>query len=621
MPRRQSLTKVSLLTRALGAIALLACLLAGSAQAAEPGQVIGWGYNEKGALGDGSLTNRSTPAASPGTLGAIAVSSSDEHALVALWNGTVLASGVNSKGQLGDGGGNRSSFTPIPGIEGAVDVAAGRYHSLVLLSDGKVLAFGLNEKGQLGDGTTVSHTAPKAVPGIQAAAQVSAGDGSSLALLEDGTVMAWGENVNGQLGDGTTEQRTSPVEVDLSGFEDAEVTAISAGGNHSLALLDDGRALAWGSRANGKIGDGGAASGDQPTPVAIDLSGFASPVVAISASGLHNLLALADGTVLAWGNRVAGKIGDGGAVTGSQLTPIAVSGLTDIVEVSAGGARSFARGRDGTVWAWGNNTSGQLGTGTTDTTSAVPVKTGVTSAVGLSQGARSNNGLAIVPAAPTASLASLTFATQALGTVSPGQRVTVTAGSSPLSIKRLETSGGAATDFLLAADTCTGELLGPGGSCTTWVRFSPSEEGARAATLAVRTDADSDPEVSLEGTGGLLPQGPEGQPGAEGPAGPKGEPGSSGSPGPGGAAGASGSDGPPGITGPAGPQGERGPRGSTTYLICNYRGRGKNRKLVCLKQDKSKGRRARTPPWRMVWGPRRSALGEPVAFLTMKRTR
>ncbi len=592
----------------LGAIALLLCALPGLAPAAEPGQIVGWGVNAKGTIGDGTLVNRSTPVRVPGTIGAVAVSSTEEHSLAALWDGSVLATGVNEKGQLGVSGGataNRTSFAPVPGIEGAVGVAAGRWHNLVLLEDGRVLAFGVNERGQLGNGTTTSRFTPAAVPGIETAVQVAAGDGSSMALLDDGTVLAWGENVNGQLGDGTTDQRTTPVAVDLSDFDDAEVTAIASGGNHALALLDDGRIIAWGSASNGKLGDGVASNDNATTPVETDLSGFSSPAVAISASGLHNLAALSDGTAVAWGNRVAGKLGDGGAVTGVQLTPVAVSGLSDVVGVSAGGARSFALGADGTVWAWGINNFFQLGTGSTEASSAVPVRTGVTGAVALNQGARSNVGLAIVPAPASIAPAPLSFATQALGTVSAGQQVTISAGSSPLLVKRLQTTGAAATDFLLAADACTGELLDPGATCSAWVRFSPSESGARAATLRVLSDAETDPELGLAGTGGSLPQGPEGPPGAPGAPGEQGAPGAQGPIGPAGADGATGPAGAAGVTGPAGatgpagpagpagPQGASGPRGATSYLVCQYRGKGKKRKLACRKQAKPPARTAR----------------------------
>ncbi len=604
MTIEQRPARVPLLAQALAAIALLGCLLAGAAQAAEPGQIVGWGFNEKGALGDGTLENRATPVRVPGTLGAVAASSSDEHGLAVLWDGSVLATGINDKGQLGDDGANRTSFAPVPGIEGAVGVAAGRYHSLVLLEDGRVLSFGLNEKGQLGDGTTTARATPTPVPGITTAVQVSAGESYSLAVLANGTVMAWGENGAGQLGDGSTTQRTSPVAVDLAGFADAEATAVSGGGNSSLALLDDGRIIAWGSRGNGKLGDGTGTSGNSTTPVAVDLSGFASPAVAISVGSLHCLAALADGTVLAWGSRANGKIGDGGVSTGNQPTPVAASGATGAVAVSASGARSLALTASGVVWAWGGNGVKQLGTGGVGD-SNVPVQTGVTDAVAIADGARANNGLAIVPAPASIAPAPLSFATQALGTVSAGQQVTISAGSSPLLVKRLQTTGAAATDFLLAADACTGELLDPGATCSAWVRFSPSESGARAATLRVLSDAETDPELGLAGTGGSLPQGPEGPPGAPGAPGEQGAPGAQGPIGPAGADGATGPAGAAGVTGPAGatgpagpagpagPQGASGPRGATSYLVCQYRGKGKKRKLACRKQAKPPGGRAR----------------------------
>ncbi len=107
-------------------------------------------------------------------------------------------------------------------------------------------AWGDNADGQLGNGTTVNSDSPVAISGLTEVAAISAGGDHSLALLSNGTVMAWGNNADGQLGNGT--KTSSEVPVAVSGL--SGVTAISAGGEHSLALLSNGTVMAWGDNAN-----------------------------------------------------------------------------------------------------------------------------------------------------------------------------------------------------------------------------------------------------------------------------------------------------------------------------------------------------------------------------------
>ncbi|MEX2237778.1 MAG: RCC1 repeat-containing protein, partial [Dehalococcoidia bacterium] len=230
-------------------------------------------------------------------------------------------------------------------------------------------AWGDDAGGQLGDGgTNTSQPTPVTVSGlatVTAIAAGAAGGAHSLALLSDGTVRAWGYDLFGQLGDGGT-NTDQPTPVAVSGL--ATVTAIAAGGNHSLALLSDGTVRAWGYDGEGQLGDGGTNT-EQPTPVAV--SGLAT-VTAIAAGGAHSLALLSDGTVRAWGDDLFGQLGDGGTNT-DQPTPVAVSGLTAVTAIAAGGGHSLALLSDGTVRAWGLDSSGQLGDGGTNTDQPTPV--------------------------------------------------------------------------------------------------------------------------------------------------------------------------------------------------------------------------------------------------------
>ena len=128
-------------------------------------------------------------------------------------------------------------------------VSAGGSHTLLLKQNGSnpgsLWTVGLNANGQLGDGTNVDKNLPLEIvsSGITA---ISAGENHSLYLKSDGSLWAMGLNASGQLGDGTTVQRNTAVPVTVGGIAVSGVTAISAGGNHSLYIESDGSLWAMG---------------------------------------------------------------------------------------------------------------------------------------------------------------------------------------------------------------------------------------------------------------------------------------------------------------------------------------------------------------------------------------
>ena len=183
---------------------------------------------------------------------------------------------------------------------------------------------------------------------------VAAGGSHSLALKSDGKVWAWGGNGFGQLGDGTNTAHTTPAHVsDLT-----EVTAIAAGNTHSLALKSDGTVWAWGYNGDGRLGDGTNTNRYSPVQVQ-NLTG----VTAIAVGEYHSLALKSDGTIWAWGNNDYGQLGDG--TYASKNTPVQVFDLTGAKAISAGVYYSLALKSNNTVWAWGRNGNGQLGDGTT----------------------------------------------------------------------------------------------------------------------------------------------------------------------------------------------------------------------------------------------------------------
>jgi alpha-tubulin suppressor-like RCC1 family protein len=227
-------------------------------------------------------------------------------------------------------------------------------------------AWGLNDDGQLGNGSTSGPESCKfnavlhacslgAIPvsELSEVTAVAAGKDHSLALIEGGTVMAWGRNSSGQLGNGTTTGSALPVSV--GGL--SEVTAIAGGTDHSLALRADGTVYAWGDNATGELGNGTTTNSSVP----VQVSGLTG-VTAIAAGNGYSLALLEGGTVKAWGANEVGQLGNG-TTTGSTV-PVSVSGLTTATGISAGFAHSLAVLSGGTVKAWGYNGFGQLGNGT-----------------------------------------------------------------------------------------------------------------------------------------------------------------------------------------------------------------------------------------------------------------
>lgn len=308
-----------------------------------------------------------------GPLCARILATGDAYSLISCSSGNAQSWGTDGVGELGDDAPLTGKTTPVSvaTISSVKAVSAGGYeHGLAVKTDGTVWGWGENSFGQVGDNTVTQRPTPVqvlagasgCVTNLCSIREVGAGYIHSLALKTDGTLWSWGGNFQGQIGDNTNNERHTPVQVSgLTG-----VISFSANREHSVAVKSDGTVWAWGGNGYGQLGDNTTASKNFP----VQVSGLTNVIdVSPGPDAYHSIAVKNDGTVWAWGRNSNGQLGDN--TTTDRLIPVQVSGLTNIIAVSTGGyfggpnGHSLALKNDGTVWAWGYNNNGQLGDNTT----------------------------------------------------------------------------------------------------------------------------------------------------------------------------------------------------------------------------------------------------------------
>jgi len=275
---------------------------------------------------------------------------------------------ISQNGELYDwfGGARLPAQVAFPAPVTHVEAVSRRFSHTLALTDDGLYAWGGNSKGQLGDGTTVDHSIPAPVlfpTPVTTVLAVTAGYSHSLAITDDG-LYSWGDNFNGELGDGTRFNRSLPVKVALPPTVTA-VIQIAAGRNTSYAITDDG-VYAWGSDFAGQLGNGsfgilpdGSSDVGQTLPVKVLFNRNVSSVSQIAA-GEYYALAITDDGLYAWGMNVSGCLG---AISGTTALPVKVKfpkAVTTVLAIAASTSHSLAVTDDG-LYAWGDNSQGQLG--------------------------------------------------------------------------------------------------------------------------------------------------------------------------------------------------------------------------------------------------------------------
>ena len=273
------------------------------------------------------------------------------HSAILCTDGTVQTVGYNSFGQLGIGSTTPATtnlFATVPGLTDVQQVSVGGHHNLALKCNGTVWAWGYNNHGQVGVGSgSYTINSPTQVPGITNAIAVSAGRDHSMALLADGTILTWGDGNYGQLGNGTNSASNLPVAV--LGITNA--TQILAASSHCLALLADGTIKSWGYNYFGQLGNGTNTNSNIPVSV-LGLTNIDK------ICGSHNQsYAISNGIAWAWGTHaLSGLLG-----VNNSNSPLQIPGFTNVLTIDGGEEFALALLQDGSLWAWGNNNYGVFG--------------------------------------------------------------------------------------------------------------------------------------------------------------------------------------------------------------------------------------------------------------------
>ena len=351
------------------------------------GEVLCWGANLFGQLGDGSTRH----GAACGTTGveprdcsaepvevldlvAVEINASGPGSCALVEDGTLWCWGL---ADVADENGERRRLrTPEMRDFGSVShFDKSSSHTCALQNGGQLICAGRNESGQLGDGTFEDRPITAPVVGVSGVVEVAAGGGFTCARTAT-SVLCWGDNVGGQLGDDATHATcgngdttwdcsASPVEVMIDG---ASVAQLALGADHACARMNDGAVMCWGFNAAGQVG--GAPGPDVRIPRAVE---GVQNATEISVDRDTSCALVEGGDVLCWGDNDEGQLGDGvevgdhgscsarGSVTDCTGDPVEVVLPEPATQLDVGSHHACVLSATQKVYCWGYNDQRQLG--------------------------------------------------------------------------------------------------------------------------------------------------------------------------------------------------------------------------------------------------------------------
>jgi hypothetical protein len=346
--------------------------------------IYSWGLNNFGQLGQGTTA---TYYSSPVQVGSLTnwkqVSNSNSISAGVKVDGTLWTWGRNSStgGQLGLGN-NTSVSSPnqVGSLYNWKQVVCGGFYMLAIKTDGTLWAWGNNGSGQLGVGNRTYYSSPVQVGTLTNWKSLSIGAASgttmagSMAIKTDGTLWGWGSNIWGNLGiNSSGNYFSAPVQVgSLTSWKQVATGGGSPGSfSWTLAIQTTGTLWAWGSNSIGQLGIN--SSGNYySNPIQVGTLTNWKQITGGGGSFPSFAGIKTDGTLWVWGNNAYGQLGQGfQSTTIYYSSPIQVGSLTNWKQVSVdagSGQYMSAIKTDGTLWTWGINTYGSLGTNVAPTT-------------------------------------------------------------------------------------------------------------------------------------------------------------------------------------------------------------------------------------------------------------
>ena len=338
----------------------------------EDGSLACWGSNSAGQLGIGKTTRILSPTlVETGDDTISSIDGGGKHGCARFSDNSLRCWGENERGQLGDNGQLDRFEDPVEITFGdsktATSVSTGELHTCAILSDNTLACWGYNGSGRVGQGdSSGSVNAPASIglgPGRTAQA-VSAGGSHTCAILDNGKMSCWGEGRSGQLGEGESRYRAAAYPVTL-GSKTAK--KVSAGGTHTCAILNNDKVWCWGKNSSGQLGLGGTTDRDTPGGVNLGTDGDnnAYTATAVSAGNNHNCAILNDKSVKCWGDNGSGQVGDGSTTTRKSPVAVGLGSNRTATAIHAKGNHTCAILDNGSLVCWGKNDVGQLGDGTT----------------------------------------------------------------------------------------------------------------------------------------------------------------------------------------------------------------------------------------------------------------
>lgn len=332
-----------------------------------------WGRNSYGQLGVGGSLFRNTPVT---TLigGSVWKQVSGGYYVTAgiKTDGSLWVWGRNSYGQLGD---NTivTKYTPVTTFIGGNDwkqVSTGYYTTIALKIDGSLWTWGRNIGGQCGVNDLINRSTPVTTfIGGNDWKQVSNANSHNAAVKIDGSLWTWGQNVFGVLGTNDGNNRSIPTTTFAGGNDWKQV---SAGGNATGAVKINGSLWTWGWNYYGQLGVNSTIPPNRSTPATTFAGGNNWKQVSMNSTcrGIKT-----DGSLWGWGRNAASQLGNRSTL--NSRTPVTTfAGGNNWKQIGGGYTFTIAIKTDGSLWTWGSNSYGQLGTGDTAPTSKqTPVTT------------------------------------------------------------------------------------------------------------------------------------------------------------------------------------------------------------------------------------------------------